>query len=171
MRPSPRKAVIALLSAVFLLSACRSANRDFAARSGRHQPDPAIAAKHLFSSHYGFYYKDPNRCRALLTPRLYHALKRHYDAFESTRQIGALDCDPWTNAQDGEISNPYTFTTLNARDSEAVVRFKYTFALGPETPLVQSVLMKFQRPAAGQGWLLSDLIMPNNESLVELLER
>jgi len=98
-------------------------------------------------------------------------LKHKYDDLERTRLIGALDRDPWTNAQDGEISQPYSFTTLKAGKAEAVVRFNYTLALGPENRITQSVLMIFQRSASGAIWQFSDLVMPNNASLVALLER
>ncbi len=158
------------LSAVLCLTACQSARRGPAALSGRLQPDPVLAAREFFTRHYDFYYEDPARCEALLTPRLLRALKHHYDAFEQTRQTGPLDCDPWTNAQDGEISRPHGFTTLSAGGSEAVVRFDYTFALGPGNRSSQSVMMKFQRPAPGSPWLLADLVMPNKASLVALLE-
>ena len=160
-----------VLSAVLCLSACRSARHEPAALSGRLQPDPSIAAQEFFTRHYDFYYEDPARCEALLTPRLYRALKHHYDAFESTRQVSALDCDPWTNAQDGEISKPYTFTTLKAGKSEAVVRFKYTFATGSDRTASQTVLLTFQRLSPGAVWQAADFIMPNDASLLELLER
>jgi len=153
------------------MSACRSANHGSSARSGVPEPDPSRAAEKFFTSYYDFYYEDPARCEALLTTRLYRALKHHYDAFESKRQIDALDCDPWTNAQDGEICKPHSFTTLKAGQAEAVVRFNYTLALGPENRITQSVLMIFQRSASGPMWQFSDLVMPNNASLVALLER
>jgi hypothetical protein len=153
------------------MSACRSANHGSSARSGVPEPDPSLAAKEFFTSHYDFYYEDPARFKALITPRLYRALKHHHDAFDRTRQIGALDRDPWTNAQDGEISKPYSFTTLKAQESEAVVRFQYLFVSDPKNRITQSVLMNFERPTPGETWLFCDLIMSNNESLLRLLER
>ncbi len=171
MRPAPRKAATALLSAVLCMSACRTPTHGPAVCIDALQSDPGVAAKNLFKSHYDFYYEDPTLFEELLTPRLFRTLKHQYDEFERTRLIGALDRDPWTNAQDGEISQPYSFTTLKAQDSEAVVRFQYLFVLGPKSRIPQSVLMKFERPTSGATWQFSDLIMSNNESLVGLLER
>jgi hypothetical protein len=161
---------MALVSAPFALTACRSPGPNAASGGGSLSSDPCVAAEHFFKSHYDFYYEDPSRCEALLTPRLFRALKQQYDSFERTRQIGALDCDPWTSAQDGEISQPCRFTTLKVRESEAVVRFQHMFVLGPESRTAQSVLMTFQRPSAGAAWQVSDLIMANGGSLVALLE-
>jgi hypothetical protein len=169
--PSPFiKALRATSFALFFLSACRSTTQDAAQRNTLLPSDPCVAAKNFFQSHYGFYHEDPTGFEAALTPRLFQALKMQYDAFEKTRQIGALDCDPWTNAQDGEILPPYRFTTLSAPGSEAAVRFQYSFALGPKRRIPKSVVLKFQRSSSGAVWQVSDLIMPNNSSLVSLLE-
>ena len=171
MQFTPFKAVPALFFALLLLSACRSATRDTTAIGDALQSDPSIAAKRFFAGHYDFYYEDPSPSEAVLTPRFFRILRQNYDAFTITGQIGALDRDPWINAQDGHVSEPYKFKTLKVYNSESVVRFEYKFALGPKLSLPQSVLMKFQRSSSSGVWQLADFIMPNSESLVDLLER
>lgn len=170
MRFALFKVVTPLIFALFCLGACRSAIHGTAAGGGAVESAPSVAAKHFFKRHYDFYYENPVRCEALITRRLFRALKHHYDEFERTRQISPLDFDPWTGSQDSEVSRPYSFTTLKAGDAEAVVRFEYAFPLGPESRKTQAVFIKFQRSSPGAAWLVSDLIMPNNGSLLGLLE-
>ena len=69
------------------------------------------------------------------------------------------------------ISEPFIFETLKNNTSVAIVRFYYTFTLGPKSSRPQSVLMKFQSSSTSAGWQLADFIMPNNESLVDLFEK
>ena len=139
-------------------------------RGGVADSEPAVVAKSIFVNHYDFYYEDPTPKKALLTPSLFRVLKKQHDDVTRTGQIGALDCDPWINAQDGSISGPHRFETLEKSDGEAVVRFNYTFKFGPESVRPQSVLIKLQRASPRSGWQLADLIMPNGQSLVDLLK-
>ena len=172
MQPSHFKSeAAALLFTLLCLNACRSAIQDATLHGAVLQSDPNTAAKSFFTDHYDFYYEDPTSCKALLTPRFFRVLKREYDALALTGGIGALNCDPWMDAQDGYISKPYRFETLKNDHSEATVRFNYTFTLGPKSSHPQSVLLKLQRSSSSGGWQLADFIMPNNESLVELFER
>lgn len=159
------------ISALFCLSACHSTPRTQAAPQAVLLPNPSAAAKRFFTCHYGFYYEDPSRCKTMLTPRFFRALKHEYDSCTTKRQVGALDSDPWTDAQDGNVSEPFVFTTIKSGNSEATVCFNYTFTLGPKICRPQFVLLKFDRTAPAANWELADFITPNHESLVELLER
>ena len=61
--------------------------------------------------------------------------------------------------------------TIENNNSEATVRFNYRLTLSPKSSLSQSVLLKLQRASSSASWKLADFIMPNHESLVDLLER
>ena len=159
------------ICALACLSACDSAHHGKPTSQTALQPDPSAAAKRFFTSHYDFYYEDPSLRRALLMPRFFRALKHEYDSCTTTGQVGALDCDPWTNAQDGNVSEPFVFTTIKSQNSEATVRFDYTFTLGPKIARPQFVLLKFQSVSPDANWNLADFITPNHESLIDLLER
>jgi len=171
MQLPPFKGIALLFFSLLCLSACRSAieNPKFS-RSVPHA-DPIVAAKNLFADHYEFYHEDPTPRKALLTLRFFRVLKHNANAFKITGQVGALDSDPWIDAQDGYISEPFIFETLKNNTSVAIVRFYYTFTLGPKSSRPQSVLMKFQSSSTSAGWQLADFIMPNNESLVDLFEK
>lgn len=159
------------ISALAYLSACHSAPNRQAAPEAARLLNPSVAARHFFTSHFDFYYEDPSRFRTLLTPRFFQALKREYESVTTTGQVGALDCDPWTDSQDGNVSEPFVFETTKSEHSEETVCFKYTFTSGPKSFRNQFVLLKFQRTSPEANWKLADFITPNHKSLVELLER
>ncbi|MEI7776963.1 MAG: hypothetical protein WCK17_19575 [Verrucomicrobiota bacterium] len=152
-------------------TACRSAIHFTNKDGGAIEFDPNLAAKRFFTSHHDFYCTDPKLIKPLLTPRAFRVLKHHYDNYTNRHEIGVLDCDPWMDAQDGEISPPYSFVTLQNKSSEVITRFDYSFRSGPKTFRPQSVILKFQRSPSSSIWQLSDFIMPNNQSLFDLLER
>ncbi len=85
--------------------------------------------------------------------------------------IGALDYDPWIDAQDGHVSEPFVFMTIKSQSLEATVRFDYTFTLGPKSSRPQFVLLKLQRTSKDANWKLADFVTPNHRSLIKLLER
>jgi len=161
----------ALLLTMGCLSACRSAKHDTTTRGALVQLEPSIAANAFFTWHYDFYFEDPTLREGLLTQRFFRVLKHNYDTETAAGQIGALNCDPWINSQDGNISEPFGFKTIQSKNSEATVRFDYTFVFGPKNSVRQSVLMKFQRSSSTASWRLADFVMPNHESLLDLLER
>lgn len=171
MRSTDFKTAAALLFCLFFGSACRAPVTDTLQPGGLTEREPAEAGKIFFNGHSDFYCKDPVLCKRLLTERFFRILKHEYDSCAVTGQMGALDCDPWTNAQEGHVSEPFSFQTIENKNSEAIVRFNYTFTLGPKSSLNQSVFLKFQRASLNERWKLADFIMPNHESLVELLER
>ena len=115
--------------------------------------------------------QDPSIIKALLVSRAFNLLKHQYELHTSGQEIGNLDCDPWINAQDGEIVEPFRFITVRNHDLEAVIRLDYVFEFAPKRSRPQSVIIKFQCSRSGSRWQLSDFIMPNNESLLDLLER
>lgn len=161
-------------TAIFLLlfgAACRSPIRELAKNTNATDLDPCIAARTIFSAHYNFYCSDPNLIKTLVTPRVFFALKHNYETCIIQKDIGILDYDPWTDAQDGDISEPFKFATIQKDNSNAVVRFNYTFKLDSKSSRPQSIIIKFHRSPSSFGWLMSDFLMPNNESLVETLEK
>ena len=171
MQRSDLQSARASIVALVCLSACHSAQHGKPTSQTALQPDPSAAAKNFFTNHYGFYHEDPSLRRALLTPRFFRALKHEYDNCTTSGMIGALDCDPWTNAQDGNVSEPFVFKTIKSQNSESTVRFDYTFTLGPKIARPQFVLLKFQSASPDANWKLADFITPNHESLIDLLER
>ena len=163
---------LAAFLVVFLsLASCRTTHKNGVKDAGPLDSEPSVAAREFLNSHYNFYCEDPKLIRPLLAPRAFRLLKHHFDTYTAKREIGILDCDPWINAQDGAMAQPFHFITLRNDDSEAVVRFDYVFDVGPQQSIPQSVFITFQRSRSGAGWRLSEFIMPNNKSLLDLLER
>jgi hypothetical protein len=161
----------ASILALICLSACHSVPDHEPGPEAAHCPDPSAAARNFFASHYGFYHEDPSRHGTLLTPRFFEALKHEHDTCTTSGMIGALDYDPWIDAQDGHVSEPFVFMTIKSQSLEATVRFDYTFTLGPKSSRPQFVLLKLQRTSKDANWKLADFVTPNHRSLIKLLER
>ncbi len=171
MRTTDFKTAAVLLFTLVFWSACRPATLDTPKPGRVSHSEPSRAARSFFTGYYDFYYEDPTLCKKLLTQRFFRILKQQYDSFKVTGQMGPLDCDPWINAQEGHVSEPFSFQTIENNNSEATVRFNYRLTLSPKSSLSQSVLLKLQRASPSASWKLADFIMPNHESLVDLLER
>ncbi len=129
--------------------------------------DPVQAAKDFYRSHENFYCTDPTTIRNLITPRLYHTLKAEYDA--SQGEVGAIDADPWIDAQDGEIHPPITFTCVSDSGKKATVKMSYLFFLGPTVTRPQTVLLNLEKDPTSAHWLIADLKTPHGESLIKLI--
>ena len=131
--------------------------------------DPVTAAKDFYKHHENFYCSNPSTIQNLITPRFYKALKRDHDAAQG--EVGAIDSVPWTDAQDGDIHPPITFTCLSNSGNRATVEMKYTFYLGKNRSWPQKVIFHLEKQSASPNWLISDLFTPRDGSLVNVIER
>ena len=131
--------------------------------------DPVTAAQEFYRNHKNFHYTDPAEIRALITPRFYKALKSEYAVPKG--ELGAIEADPWTDAQDGEIHPPVTFTCISNSGNKARVKMSYIFFLDKNRSWPQSVILKLQKAPTSTKWLVSDLTTPHNGSLIDLIEK
>jgi hypothetical protein len=129
--------------------------------------DPAATAKSFYSKHAQFSSENPAKIKTIITPRLFDALDREYKCAQG--QICALEADPWTDAQDGDIGEPVEFATASNSGVEATVSMTYPFVLG-KTHSQKRVTLHLQRESPTDCWLLSDLVGPRDESLVRAIE-
>jgi hypothetical protein len=152
---------IETLACLIMLLAIRSASASCAI------DDPAAVAKSFYSKHANFSSDDPAKIKKIVTPRLFDALNREYKCAQG--QICALEADPWTDAQDGNIGKPVEFSTASNSGIEAKVSMTYPFILG-KTHGQKHVTLVLQRESPTECWLLSDLVGPRGESLVRAIE-
>jgi hypothetical protein len=131
--------------------------------------DPAAVAKSFYSQHVQFSSEDPAKIRSLITSRLFAALDREYKCAQG--QICALEADPWTDAQDGDIGKPVDFVTASNSGVEATVSMTYPFILDKTHRRQQRVTLFLQRKSPTDCWLLGDLTGPRGESLVQAIEK
>lgn len=131
--------------------------------------DPAVAAKSFYTRHARFSSEDPARIKSIISPRLFEALNREYKCAQG--QICAIEADPWTDAQDGEIGKPVGFATASNSGVEATVSMTYPFVLDKAHPQQQRVTLLFRRESATDCWLLGDLIGPLGDSLLQSIEK
>lgn len=131
--------------------------------------DPAAVAKSFYTKHAEFSSEDPAKIKTIITPRLFAALDQEYKCAQG--QICALEADPWTDAQDGDIGKPVEFATASNSGVEATVSMTYPFILDKAHHQQKHVTLLLQRKAPTDCWLLGDLVGPRGESLVQTLEK
>jgi len=131
--------------------------------------DPAAVAKSFYSGHAEFSSENPARIKAIITPRFFDALDKEYKCAQG--QICALEADPWTDAQDGQIGKPVAFATASNSGVKASVSMSYTFVLDKKHRKPQRVTLLLQRKSPADCWLVDDLVGPRGESLVQAIEK
>jgi hypothetical protein len=131
--------------------------------------DPAAVAKSFYSGHAEFSSEDPAKIRAIITPRLFDALDKEYKCAQG--QICALEADPWTDAQDGQIGKPVAFATASNSGVKASVSMSYTFILDKKHRKQRRVTLLLQRKSLADCWLVDDLVGPRGDSLVQAIEK
>ena len=127
---------------------------------------PAEVAESLYRRFPDFYV-NPSAATTLLSPHFGKLLAR--DAACATKGVCAFGADPWTDAQDGEISEPITFTTASQTSSSSRVRMCYLFSLSQTKSEIRCADLILERTRSGQ-WLISDLLSPTSGSTVKALE-
>jgi hypothetical protein len=130
--------------------------------------DPAVVAKSFYSKHAQFTSEDPAKIKTIISPRLFTALDQEYKCAQG--QICALEADPWTDAQDGDIGKPVEFATVSNSGEEANVSMTYRFILGKKQSQKHATIL-LQRKSSTECWLVGDLIGPRGESLVQGIEK
>ncbi len=153
--------IVKTLACSMMLLAIRSASASCAI------DDPAAVAKSFYSRHANFSSEDPAKIKKIITPRFFDALSQEYKCAQG--QICALEADPWTDAQDGNIGKPVEFATDSNSGVEAKVSMTYPFILG-KTHGQKHVTLLLQRESATDCWLVSDLVGPRGDSLVRAIE-
>lgn len=131
--------------------------------------DPIAATRKFIGAHYAFYAENPIDIQAIVTPRLFKILKTERRC--AREEVCALDGDPWLDAQDGKMGKKIDYATERESATDAVVDIRYDFILSPADPVEKrEAKLVLQRSAAGQCWLVADLVSPGGESLLHLLE-
>lgn len=151
-----------LAAALALLSAST-------AHAGCLSDDPLVMARSFFAGHADFAFDDPAKIRELLTPRFFAALAREHRCAKG--ELCAIEADPWTDAQDGDILRPATFKTTTNSGTQAEIKMSYYFALSTSQKRLQSVALKYRHSELSGCWELADLISPSGQSLVNHLEK
>lgn len=131
--------------------------------------DPAAISKSFYTRHAQFSSENPAKIKAIVTSRFFDALDREYKCAQG--QVCAIEADPWTDAQDGEIGKPVEFATVSNSGAEATVSMTYTFVLDKAHREPRSAKLLFQRKSPTECWLVSDLVGPRGESLVQSVEK
>jgi len=127
-------------------------------------------AKSFWSEHKDFYYADPAPLKTLLTPDFFAVLSSEAEC-NADGEVCAIDADPWINAQDGEVSEPVSFTLAKEQEQGVTVRMHYLFALSDAQKEPQTVSLHFQKSGDNRCYLMDDFIPPGDGSLKQRLRQ
>src|SRR5690606_12661966 len=105
---------------------------------------------------------------SLLTTEFAEVLTKEYNCI-AQGELCAIEADPWTGAQDGEIKEPISFTQTGKTDLSLMVSMSYLYVLSESQQQNQRVSMTFKKVQPDSCWLLSDFITPDNTSLKKQL--
>jgi hypothetical protein len=129
---------------------------------------PAAVAKSFHDKHAEFSSENPAKIKAIVSPRLFDALDREYKCAQG--DVCAIEADPWTDAQDGEMGKPVEYATVSNSGTEASVSVTYPFVLDKTHRKQKRATLLLQRRSATECWLISDLKGPRGESLLQNVE-
>ena len=130
--------------------------------------DPVAVAKSFHDKHAEFSSEDPAKIKTIVTPRFFDALDREYKCAQG--DLCAIEADPWTDAQDGEMGKPVEFATVSNSGTEATVSMTFPFILDKAHPQQKHATVLLQRKSAADCWLIGDLKGPRGESLLQNVE-
>lgn len=130
--------------------------------------DPVATARRFYSAHRNFYAEATSRIGQLASPRLLAALDKELKCRRG--EICAIEADPWTDAQDGDMAQPVNFALASKSGLLARVRMTYTFVLSRSQRRQQAVTLVLQRDSSSGCWLIDDLVGPKGKSFVSTLE-
>jgi hypothetical protein len=130
--------------------------------------DPITAAKVFYKKHQDFYYAKPSKNQGFLSTRLQQALASEYRCKDGV--ICALDFDPWTDAQDGDIGDPKSFKLISNSHNKAEVLMSYQFVLDQSRIEPKSLKIMLELQNQERCWVVSDLVSPSGHSVLATLE-
>jgi hypothetical protein len=131
--------------------------------------NPQFIAERFYSAHADFYYANPDEIKDVISNRFFIAMEKEYKCKQG--ELCAIEANPWTDAQDGDMGKPVVFTTVSISEKKVLIQMDYTFMLSDIERRVQKVTLVFERLDTNACWLLSDFITPSGGSLLEYVEK
>ena len=129
---------------------------------------PTDAARAFYQKHYGFIYEGAGS--PPLSPQLRRLIAANIKQSIDAGEIGAIDWDFWTDAQDGQASHTAKAFLIRKHKSKAVVRLRYSFLLSPDAQPQPEITDVYLLRNASGCWLVDDLVH-DTKSLRRLLEQ
>jgi len=129
---------------------------------------PTEVAVGLYQDHRNFIHS--GSMQAPLSASLQSLVMANFSQNLQAGDVGAIDWDFWTDAQDGDVSQQVRASLVSRRRDAAIVRLRYHFVHLPESkPQAKFTDVHLQRSSTGC-WLADDLVH-NQISLSALLRR
>lgn len=128
--------------------------------------DPVTVASNLYRQDHAFIHN--GAASPPLSPSLQRLVASNLNRNLEHGEVGPIDWDFWTNAQDGEASADVAAALVSARGRQALVRLTYQHRRGPgEAPADKATDVSLVKGASGC-WLIDNLVH-NGQDLRKLL--
>lgn len=134
--------------------------------------DPVETARNFYKKYPDFYARNTQPLGLVLTPTFASVLQRNYDCQIREQGICALDADPWTNAQDGDVYSPRFGIQTTVGELEATVVMTYLFKLEKkEKGKPQSVKLQLTRRDVKSCWQVNEFYDPAGQPLTRIIRK
>ena len=134
--------------------------------------DPVETARNFHKKYRDFYARDTRPLASVLTPTFASVLQRNYDCQVREQGICAVDVDPWTNAQDGDVYNPRFGIQTTVGELQATVAMDYLFKFDKkEKGKPQSVKLQLTRRDVKSCWLVDEFYAPDGVPLTRTIRK
>lgn len=131
--------------------------------------DPIDTARVLHAKHHDFSRNDQG-LKEILSPSLWQMLVRNWKC-EDGGDVCAIDADPWTDAQDGEMLSTPTFKLEAGTATTAKVEASYRFGWkeSPDKATDEKSFVLLVKDAKSGCWRVDDLLGAHGNSLAKAL--
>ena len=134
--------------------------------------DPVETARNFHKKYRDFYARDTRPFASVLTPTFASVLQRNYDCQVREQGICAVDVDPWTNAQDGDVYNPRFGIQTTVGELQATVAMDYLFKFDKkEKGKPQSIKLQLTRRDVKSCWLVDEFYAPDGVPLTRTIRK
>jgi len=132
---------------------------------------PVDSARWIYEKHQDFYVNGKGSADYLSKPLL-TLLKRDWTCQGPGGDQCAIDANPWTDAQDGDVQKPIEWKLVSTSDKQAVVEMIYVLGYKDapqQAPMTQTSRLLLAKNA-NSCWVLDNLQGPQDNLLVETLQ-
>lgn len=131
---------------------------------------PLETARGLHGKHYDLGRNDKG-LREVLSPALWQLLEKNWKCEDEGGGVCAIEADPWTDAQDGEMLTPPSFRVVDSTATTARIEATYRFGwkeMADKATHEKSVVVLVKDAKSGC-WQVDDLVGAHGNSLARTL--
>ncbi|MEO5349087.1 MAG: hypothetical protein H7836_05525 [Magnetococcus sp. YQC-3] len=130
---------------------------------------PLAAAESLYKKHRAFTRQEPKKLQNIVTTGFLDSLSFEYRC-RMGGELCAIEADPWSGAQDGDIKPPISFRLRAANKHTASVEMHYALVIDKARQEMRTATIQLERNNAQECWQVADLLAPGGSSTRQAIE-